>query len=217
MLFDKSFAAISRVISHWNAKQALFLLLALCLTPHPETAHAAGDPGARRLAISDAMMGMMDAMGLFGSATPDPLAFSGAAGSGQQMAQRAGDLMQNIIAAPGLADKLPKQTPFEGVWQGQQGEWLAFKGSRFRLLASAKRRLEGIVYLRDSLIAFHSPRHNKTWVFEYAQQQGRLALRDTQRRLYLFRKVEATTPTPTQNPAKDKEIDNKAAIPPPDG
>ena len=44
--------------------------------------------------------------------------------------------------------------------------------------------------IRGNLLALHSPKHRKTWIYEFAEQEGRLALRNTQGQLLLYRRLE---------------------------
>ncbi len=165
--------------------------------------------------MSDAMLGMMQAMGsLFGAASATTGGGAQWSGSASQPWQAAAGMMENIATMPQIADKLPSRTELEGTWYGQNGEWLAFKDYRFRMLTRANARMEGIIYLRDNLAAFHSPAQNKTWVFEYAHEQGRLVLRDAQRRLYLFRRATASIPPAG---AATQDIGQKATNPADDG
>ena len=90
------------------------------------------------------------------------------------------------------------ETPLEGDWLGRSGERLTIRGSRFRLEAGPDRLLEGVLQIRGSLLALHSPRHRRTWIYEYAEQEGRLALRSTQGPLLLYRRADSQNSRPPE-------------------
>lgn len=84
----------------------------------------------------------------------------------------------------------PALGQLQGIWISNTGEQLWLRGPRFRLQARAGRIAEGLLQLRSGRLAFYSPQLDRHWLFEYAEHEGRLALRDSQGRLFLFRRAE---------------------------
>lgn len=160
----------------------------------------AADPGTGRLALTDAMLKMMDAMGTIGQ--------SARAGSGNGFDRRWESMapdtksMQSQSGPPlppsvlrnapsrWWTDSSRKSMPLQGDWSGESGERLQIRGAHFRLRAGASREVDGTLSLRGHLLALYSPRYDQTWIYEYAEHEGRLVLRDTQGRLYLYRRVQ---------------------------
>jgi hypothetical protein len=140
--------------------------------------------------MADAMLNMMEAMGRFGR---------NYMGSGTQDAfSHAWETMVPNGAPPsepGLETNTPAPletaTNLEGNWLGAGGEQLRIRGSRFQLDAGRSRRLEGLLQTRGKLLALYSPQHRKSWVYEYAEDRGRLALRSAEGQLLLFRRVDS--------------------------
>ena len=176
----------------------LLLLLALSCTPSAQT--LAADPGASRLAMADAMLSMMDAMGLFGRSS-ESNDRSGSSRRWTSLTPSTDGVNRRGGATPwsGFPSRYPPPprwiddrtmlVPLNGEWMSENGERLQVHGSRFRLLAGPGREVEGVLYLRNNLLALHSPRHDRTWTYEYAEHRGHLALRDTQGRLYLYTRI----------------------------
>lgn len=77
-----------------------------------------------------------------------------------------------------------------GSWLGQNGDVLVMRGGRFRLYRDRERYREGRVLLHNeqrlSLIDLKS---HRTLRFEYTESEGRLALRDPQGRIHLYKRI----------------------------
>jgi len=181
----------------------LLLLAGLSwLAPRPT---ATADSGSRGAAMADAMAKMMDAMGFgganrvdadssgFDSAWEQPAPANGGApwgvltGTMPWAASR--DMMERWSGRP-WSQPVPTTAPrLNGVWLSDSGERLTIRGGRFRLEAGPGRVSEGMLQLRGALLALHQPRLNRTWIYEYAEHEGRLVLRDAQGQLFLYRRI----------------------------
>jgi len=155
----------------------LFLVCAGVALPSDDT-RAAGTGQV----MAEAMRNMMEAMGLF----------MGEVGPGA------------LQALPEMAEQWANETApgLEGLWISNSGERLLIHDSRFILDAGRGRQAQGILQIRDNYLALHSPRHNHTWFYEFAEHQGRLALRDSHGRLYLFRRSAVAVPPRADGPMR---------------
>jgi hypothetical protein len=183
------------------------ILLSLLTGTAPQQAEAANS-GSRGLAMADAMLSMMDAMGMFGRDA------GGGFDPGRGFSQPWGSVPGGFGSLPwasgwpgpgssGANAWDPRSwwgqasgTSLDGSWVGRTGERLWIGSGRFRLESGANREIEGLLRLRDKILALYSPAHDRSWVYEYAEHEGRLALRDTQGRIYLYRRARGTTAEP---------------------
>jgi hypothetical protein len=160
----------------------------------------AADPGAGRLTLTDAMLKMMDAMGMIDqrSGADGATDFSRAWESMTQGARRM-PWQGGLTPPTGTSREAPsnwwtddsqQSMSLQGDWVSESGERLQIRGAQFRLRAGATGEVDGNLSLRGHLLALYSPRYNQTWIYEYAEHEGRLALRDSQGRLYLYRRIQ---------------------------
>ena len=176
------------------------LLFHASLAPPPP---AAADAWSRPQTMADTMLNMMGAMGRFSRDYID---------SGNRSRDQFSQAWESMIPdssiptapkSPAIADHPPgaehrgrlpptasAKTRLEGDWLSPGGERLTIRGSRFHLEAGPDRLLEGVLQIRGRALALHSPRHRQTWIYEYAEQEGRLALRNDQGQLLLYRRVD---------------------------
>ncbi len=161
--------------------------------------------------MADTMMDMMGAMGQFSRDYIDSRNRSGEGfsrawepmapdnnDSAEQKSPSTSDENRRTERPNRLPDAASAETPLEGDWLSRGGERLTIRGSRFRLEAGPDRLLEGVLQIRGKLLALHSPRHRKTWIYEYAEQEGRLALRSTQGPLLLYRRADSQNSRPPE-------------------
>lgn len=167
--------------------------------------------------MADAMTRMMDAMGMFDSASTqsmDPLSMDpfGASGwepglgmpwgSSFQDPTRAfamGEMMKQFArgmpgpGAPGGARNLWSApwtaSRLEGVWEGRGGELLIIQGNRFRIYSPGMQRVDGLIQIRDDRLALYNTRDEHAQPFEFAESRGRLILRDHSGQAYLYRRL----------------------------
>ena len=153
-------------------------------------------------AMARAMARMMEAMGLFaegglGSGMPgltDPSALAGFGtrpGSGGlgRMMEQAPEAMQRLL--PGFAG-----TTLEGVWEGRDGGLLIVQGYRFRIQSVQGGYVDGLIQQRGERIAMYDPTSDSVRPYEYAEQDGRLVLRDPAGNVYLYRRLWLNQPNP---------------------
>lgn len=95
------------------------------------------------------------------------------------------------LETPASPDTEHPPDALDGLWESPSGELLWIHGQRFRLHAGADRQTQGIVQTRGRYMAMRSRQAQRTRFYEYAEQDGRLAMRDSQGRIYLYRRREA--------------------------
>lgn len=156
---------------------SLALLLGLGILV-PQAAPGAGGLDTGATLMMDSMRKLMDAMGT-------------ARGSGRESLPalpwdlKDGARLQEQAAPAGLR--------VQGVWDGSGGERLVIKGGTFRLESGDGRQADGLVQARGGRLAFYSPKSRTSWVFAFAEDQGRLVLKDDQGQVFLFRRKELGT------------------------
>ncbi len=168
--------------------------------------------------LIDAMVRMMDAMGLFDpdawasaalsarSGTPPPPVWRPNGGSVPTMpADPSAAMQQGSRAAQSLSDALQsgslldpgryfQPVPLEGIWEGRNGELLIVQGDRFRIYPGTAPYVEGYLQTQNDWVILYNPKDGNRRPFEFAEFQGRLVLRDAQGNLYLYRKLWWTDP-----------------------
>lgn len=167
--------------------------------------------------MAKAMARMMEAMGLFDedsgpavASMPSMMPGLGTFGYGQmpfnQMpwAQIPG---YNAFTDPikafgmqgqGMADQMPGirgwpwgagASGLEGIWEGRDGGLMIIRGHRFRLQAAQGGHIEGLFQRRGDRIALYEPQTESVRAYEFAEQRGRLVLRDAAGSIYLYRRL----------------------------
>jgi hypothetical protein len=191
----------------------LTLLCAVALgTPAPVAAQDAR--GARETmagAMANAMVRMMEAMGLFGGGSYGSWggvpAMSGLMRPyGSMMGMPGGSPwgmpMQDPSQALGMGTDAMKQMypgipgagagtgteRLDGVWEGSGGDLLIVQGGRYRIYAPQDQYIDGLLQQQSSRVALYNVQDGHTQVFEFATQDGRLALRNAGGQVYLFRR-----------------------------
>lgn len=77
-----------------------------------------------------------------------------------------------------------------GSWQGTNGEILVIRNGRFRLYMDRTRFRDGRIILHNERVfSLLDPRTKRSQKYEYAENQGQLALRDAWGRLHLYKRV----------------------------
>lgn len=173
---------------------------------------AAGETLAgTREAMADAMVRMMDAMGFLDSgSTPSypggsswapafgSFAMPGSVPWGAPYQERSpasamGDAMRQFsrgLSAPGGGQPFPwTGSPMEGIWEGRGGELLIVQGNRFRIYAGTAEHVDGYIMVRADRLALYNPIDTNTQLYQYAESQGRLVLKDASGQLYLYRRL----------------------------
>lgn len=81
-------------------------------------------------------------------------------------------------------------TPLDGKWRGQSGELLVISGGRFRIYQGREHFQEGQIRVDgQSVLSMRSGGGKISRSYEYALHQGRLALRDADGNLLLYRRI----------------------------
>lgn len=80
-------------------------------------------------------------------------------------------------------------TSLEGLWEDNQGGLLIVQGGFYRLYSACRGYVEGEIRLQDTRVELSNRAENFIQTFEFALDQGRLALRDQNGQLYLYRRL----------------------------
>jgi hypothetical protein len=167
---------------------------------------AATSPGALAAAdgmrvFAEAMARMMDAMGLLGDRGAAPPLAGAVPGVGPGAAAQMpwsgspsdwGAWLQPWMQQmPGMPQMPPgwQRTSLDGIWEGRDGGLLIVQAHRFRLYSPHGDFIEGLIQQRDDRIALYDPEHDVARPYEFAQNQGRLVLRDAAGQVYLYRRL----------------------------
>jgi hypothetical protein len=167
--------------------------------------------GGTREAVADAMSRMMEAMGLFDSGPnrgyPGGPSWAPPVGSftmpgsiprnapyqasprGLDMGEAMRQFSRGMASAGRGAGMRWTASPLEGIWEGRDGELLIVQGNRFRIYAPSAAHVDGYLMVRADRVALYNPDESNTRVYEYAESQGRLALRDASGQLLLYRRL----------------------------
>ena len=78
-------------------------------------------------------------------------------------------------------------SPLEGRWQGTSGEWLEFRGDRFRLGASEKGQVSGTFLIHGSRLVAYVREADVTRMYQFERKGDYLALQDESGEVLLFR------------------------------
>jgi hypothetical protein len=169
---------------------------------------AAADADVSRQVMADTMARMMEAMGLFGAGAQGARSMMGGGmpqmpygmpfpGGGNPMDQygRMGQEWMGRLSPGGSQGgagmpAMPWQgSALEGVWEVAGGGLLIVQGERFRLYAPDWSQVEGSIRTSGARLHLTNPEVGFDLDFEYAVDQGRLAMRDASGQLYLYRLV----------------------------
>jgi hypothetical protein len=192
--------------------QPLRFALVLLLTLSGGPAVQSQDSGNRE-AMADAMSRMMEAMGLLGAGADAARSMSGgtmpsmpgvpgmsAVPGGTQMDQAA-KMGQSMLegmtrgvpggaaAVPGMGSMPWSGGVLEGLWEAAGGGLLIVQGGNYRLYAPNGAFVDGIVQIEGQQVRMASRRAGFALAFEYALDQGRLVLRDSDGQLFLYRRL----------------------------
>jgi hypothetical protein len=198
-----------------NAVRPYLTIIAICLCVSVAPALAADT----RSAMADAMVRMMEAMGLFGTAggglsggspaAPNPMGRPGwpsgfgvmpgvpGAGTmpfpgGSQMdpTSQMGQMMERFNPGSAMTGAMPwTPGPLEGIWEGRDDGLLIVQGGRYRIYAPLSGYIDGDIRITGDRVELTNRRESFSQEFEYALDQGRLVLRDRQGQIYLYRRL----------------------------
>jgi hypothetical protein len=185
-----------------------------------------------REAMAEAMVRMMEAMGMFdpsamgalpmgapfgGSGWTPGLGMPGASPWGAPFQtpsdafDKGGEMMKRFtegmpMQGAGGSQMFPwSGSSLEGVWEGRNGELLIVQGDRFRIYPGHVGYVEGYLKLSGDRLAMYNPQDQAARPFEVARHEGRLVLRDEAGQLYLYRRLwTEEVPTGAANPSREK-------------
>jgi hypothetical protein len=172
---------MSRPVAH-----AVVVLILVVLPCWMGSASAEGTTG--REAMADAMSRMMEAMGLMG--TGGNRGAAGIEGPLGQAAETARGMMEGAArGVPGAGTSPFSDGSLNGIWEAAGGGLLIVAGGNYRLYAPNWAFVDGILQVAGGRIRMMSRRAGFSLEFEYALDQGRLAMRDSNGQVYLYRRM----------------------------
>lgn len=77
----------------------------------------------------------------------------------------------------------------DGIWEGRNGELLIVQGNHFRIYPGFSGYVDGYIQLSGERLALYNPENTFISPFEFAESDGRLALRDQNGDLFLYRRL----------------------------
>jgi hypothetical protein len=201
---------------------SLTILCALALG-NPSYSLAQDARGAMAEAMSEAMVRMMDAMGLFGAGslsrwdrgpavsglTPPfgtMMGWPGVSPWGMPMQDPSkalgfgADMMKPWSQGSARGDGRDGGRALDGVWEGSGGDLLIVQGGRYRIYAPQDQHVDGWLQQQANRIALYNAQRGQSQVFEYAAQDGRLALRDNGGQVFLYRRFGGAPEAPVSAP-----------------
>jgi hypothetical protein len=78
---------------------------------------------------------------------------------------------------------------FEGVWEDNQGGLLIVQGGSYRLYSSCNGSVDGDIRVSSDRVGLTNWKESFTQTFEFALDQGRLALRNQSGQVFLYRRL----------------------------
>ena len=115
-----------------------------------------------------------------------PSAFGGwpSGGSGASPMNRMADGVYREMAGA-----VSGSGPLDGVWEDNQGGLLIVQGGRYRLYSACNGFIDGDIRLASDRLELVNRQENITQIFEFALDQGRLALRNQSGQVFLYRRL----------------------------
>ncbi len=125
-------------------------------------------------------------------AWPGTQGYPGRAGplpGGSQMNQMA-EALRQTMPLPGRGGGMRwGASILEGVWEDNQGGMLIVQGGRYRIYSSCNGYIDGDIRVGADRVGLTNPQEDFTQTFEFALDQGRLALRNAQGQVFLYRRL----------------------------
>lgn len=198
----------------FRMRRALALLALLAVLPAAASNGYGNDQSGRQHPFMESMQIMMDSMGLSrgGSAGPfdspwsqfgqmsgaNPMSAWGSGGS--QMQQMMGKWPQMGGSDPfsqfgGQWMQAPQNMPFmgsqlDGLWRGRSGDALLIKGNQYRIQAGKNRSVQGRLLVKGNQLWLQNAQTKSVKQYEFANDSGRLVLRDEYGQLLLYRRFD---------------------------
>ena len=108
---------------------------------------------------------------------------------GAQMNQMAERFSQSLPLSGAVGATPGGGASLEGLWEDNQGGLLIVQGAFYRLYSACDGFIEGGVGIGPTRIELTNSRENFTQTFEFALDQGRLALRNQSGEVFLYRRL----------------------------
>ncbi|MFZ1537169.1 MAG: hypothetical protein WAT23_07285 [Chromatiaceae bacterium] len=114
---------------------------------------------------------------------------------------KGGEVMKQMtegIKLPGVAGGAMPTSPgsrLDGIWEGRNGELLIVQGNRFRIYPGSSGYVDGYIQLSGERLAMYNPENAHISPYDFAESNGRLALRDGNGDLFLYRRLWLDQPT----------------------
>jgi len=154
---------------------------------------------AGREAMADAMSRMMEAMGLMGSGGEAARAMTNGGVPGMspvpgmpldQAGEVGRQMMEGMVSGGAGAGRMPwTGAALGGIWESAGGGLLIVEGGNYRLYAPNWAFVDGTIQVTGDRVRMVSRRAGFSLEFEFALDQGRLALRDAQGQVFLYRRL----------------------------
>ncbi|MET0106891.1 MAG: hypothetical protein ABW072_17385 [Sedimenticola sp.] len=126
-------------------------------------------------------MSPMSGFGMPNNFNPGSMPFNSFGGAPAYNPWRA---MPQFAPAPSITEQL------DGSWQGQAGDMLVIRNGRFRIYRDKDNFREGRIHIEnEQILSMQELSSGQSLRYEYAEQEGRLALRDEWGNLLLYRRV----------------------------
>ncbi|HYN77514.1 MAG TPA: hypothetical protein VES73_06965 [Lamprocystis sp. (in: g-proteobacteria)] len=162
------------------------VLLPLILAD-PGSVAVGGEGNPNRAAMADAMSRMMESMGLMGAGGDAAKSIAGEGVPGLPLGQ-AGEAGTRMLEGM-TSGVVGTGAALEGVWEGAGGGLLIVQGDRYRIYAPNWSAADGTLQVSGNRLQMVNRRANFNLAFEYALDQGRLALRDDRGQVLLYRRL----------------------------
>ena len=94
------------------------------------------------------------------------------------------------LPVPGGSVEMPAGgSSLEGIWEDTQGGLLIVQGAHYRIYSACNGFIEGTLQVEQERIELTNQSENFTQTFEFALDQGRLALRNQSGEMFLYRRM----------------------------
>jgi hypothetical protein len=166
--------------------------------------NAPASPGLPKSTPLSPLGGMPGGLSMPGSTHAPPWAAPGT--DPASLMEKSGEAMKQMtegLKIPGPAGgsrPLSTSSRLDGVWEGRHGELLIVQGNRFRIYPGSMGFVDGYIQFSGGYLALYNPENANISPYEFAESDGRLALRDRSGSLFLYRRLWLDASTP-QDPA----------------
>mgnify|MGYP001809981874 CR=1 FL=1 len=151
-------------------------LLVLALAPSLVQGAAVQETMAE--AMANVIARMMESTGFASTGVPNPVMSGWPSAFGN-------------LPLPGGSGTMPwNNSVLEGIWEDNQGGLLIVQGRFYRLYAPGRGVIDGEIRVATNRVELDNRQENFTQTFEFALDQGRLALRNQSGQVFLYRRLE---------------------------